>query len=73
MHTAAIILGLIGVLVPFLLVGLRRYALLPAATARGNRLRPRRSPVAHYAKWPPGNGTICCCSPHSSFSFWAEA
>ena len=40
MHTAAIILGLIGVLVPFLLVGLRRYALRPAATARWKQTPP---------------------------------
>ena len=40
MHTAAIILGLIGVLVPFLLVGLRRYALRPAATARWKQAPP---------------------------------
>ena len=40
MHTAAIILGLIGVLVPFLLVGLRRYALRPAATARWKQTQP---------------------------------
>ena len=40
MHTAAIILGLIGVLLPFLLVGLRRYALRPAATARWKQTPP---------------------------------
>ena len=40
MHTAAIILGLIGVLVPFLLIGLRRYALRPAATARWKQTPP---------------------------------
>ena len=40
MHTAAIILGLIGVLLPFLLVGLRRYALRPAATARWKQTQP---------------------------------
>ena len=40
MPTAAIILGLIGVLVPFLLVGLRRYALRPAATARWKQTPP---------------------------------
>ena len=40
MHTAAIILGLIGVLLPFLLVGLRRYALRPAATARWKQAPP---------------------------------
>ena len=34
MHTAALILGLIGALVPFLLLGLRRHARRPAATAR---------------------------------------
>ena len=40
MHTAAIFLGLIGVLLPFLLVGLRRYALRPAATARWKQTPP---------------------------------
>ena len=40
MHTAAIILGLIGVLVPFLLIGLRRYALRPAATVRWKQTPP---------------------------------
>ena len=40
MHTAAIILGLIGVLLPFLLVDLRRYALRPAATARWEQTPP---------------------------------
>ena len=40
MHTAAIILGLIGVLLPFLLVGLRRYALRPAASARWKQTPP---------------------------------
>ena len=40
MPTAAIILGLIGVLLHFLLVGLRRYALRPAATARWKQTPP---------------------------------
>ena len=40
MPTAAIILGLIGVLLHFLLVGLRRYALRPAATARWKQTQP---------------------------------
>ncbi|NLB06769.1 MAG: hypothetical protein GX835_07375 [Desulfobulbaceae bacterium] len=40
MHTAAIILGLIGVLLPFLLVDLRRYALRPAATDRWEQTPP---------------------------------
>ena len=40
MPTAAIILGLIGVLLHFLLVGLRRYALRPAATARWEQTPP---------------------------------
>ena len=40
MPTAAIILGLIGVLLHFLLVGLRRYALRPAATARWKQAPP---------------------------------
>ena len=40
MHATAIILGLIGVLLPFLLVGLRRYALRPAATARWKQTPP---------------------------------
>ena len=49
MHTAAIILGLIGVLVPFLLVGLRRYALRPAATARWKQAPP--APLTGGALW----------------------
>lgn len=66
MYTAAIILGLIGVPVPFLLVGLRRYALRPAASARWKQAPPAPLiPPAHCANWSPGNGTICCCSPHS--------
>ena len=40
MPTAAIILGLIGVLLHFLLVGLRRYALRPAASARWKQTPP---------------------------------
>ena len=54
MHTAAIILGLIGVLLPFLLVGLRRYALRPAATARWKQAPPApltRDELCQLARW----------------------
>ena len=40
MHTAALILGLIGALAPFLLLGLRRHARRPAATARWQQTPP---------------------------------
>ena len=67
MHTAALILGLIGALVPFLLLGLRRHARRPTATTRW-QLTPPAPPtgdeICQLARWErvkvpgPGGGLL---------------
>ncbi len=52
--TPQLILGLIGALVPFLLLGLRRHAWRPAATARWQQTSPApltRDELCQLARW----------------------